>query len=354
MSSTSTPARRRTAPITIRPYPCLLATPLVLCQADADATERPRASGRSLGNHHEPAAARTARRSSVTIRRALILALAAASAVFIAVQLNDGWGRIRDEPLPGVLPIVGVVALLALGQVALGEAMVSLGAGVTTPFDRRWAFHISQPAKYVPIGVAHAAGSVTALTGRGAARVTAGVLWAVHTGTLVIVGVALGLLGSPAFGWWAPLALLGPVTLVCLDHRVLLAIVRAAGRFVEVLSRPSLVPPQRRLNRCAAWAATGIVLHGLAYAVLVEAAGISMNPLAAVAGYCLALGVSIATPLPAGLGAREALLLAFSTAPAGDAIVPIVLVRLLLVGVELVLWFIASTHRRPPAADAPH
>ena len=122
----------------------------------------------------------------MTIRRALILALAAASAVFIAVQLNDGWGRIRDEPLPGVLPIVGVVALLALGQVALGEAMVALGAGGTTPFDRRWAFHISQPAKYVPIGVAHAAGSVTALTGRGAARVTAGVLWAVHTGTLVI------------------------------------------------------------------------------------------------------------------------------------------------------------------------
>ncbi|MDX2382006.1 MAG: hypothetical protein QNM02_19880, partial [Acidimicrobiia bacterium] len=58
---------------------------------------------------------------------------------------------------------------------------------------------------------------------------------------------------------------------------------------------------------------------------------------------------SIAPPLPGGRGAREAILLALSTAPAGEALVPVVLVRLLLVGVELVFWLVAST-RRPSSS----
>jgi uncharacterized membrane protein YbhN (UPF0104 family) len=62
--------------------------------------------------------------------------------------------------------------------------------------------------------------------------------------------------------------------------------------------------------------------------------------------------VSIATPLPGGLGAREAILIALSTAPAGSALVPVVLTRLLLVAVELVFWIIASARRPSDPASS--
>ena len=288
----------------------------------------------------------------MTVRRALIIGLAAASAVFIALQLADGWSRISGSPLPGSLPIAGAVVLLGLGQLAIGEAMVALGAGSGTPGDRRWAFHVTQPAKYVPMGVAHAAGVVTALVSRGIPRLPAGVLWAVHTGSLVVVGVSLGLFGSSSFGWPTAIAFLGICVPVCLDRHVLTFVLAQAGRFADVLKRPTLVPPQGQLTRCGVLAAAGVLLHGLAYALLVDASGIDDTPAAAVAAYCLALGVSIATPLPGGLGAREAILLALSSAPAGEALVPIVLVRLLLVGVELVFWLVASSRRPGSSTDS--
>lgn len=286
----------------------------------------------------------------MTVRRVLIVALAAASAVFIAVQLTDGWSRIEDRPLPAVAPIAVAVVLLGIGQLAIGEGMVAVGAGAATPADRRWAFHVTQPAKYVPLGVAHAAGSVTALVSRGVTRLTAGVMWAVHTWSLVVVGVSLGFFGSPSFGWPAALALVGLCLPLGLNRRLLTWLLRHSSRLVAVLGRPTLMPPQRQLTACGIWVACGALSHGLGYAVLVDASGIDQSPVASVTAYALALGVSIATPLPGGLGAREAILLALSTAPAGEALVPIVLVRLLLVGVELVFWIVASA-RRPSGSS---
>lgn len=287
----------------------------------------------------------------MTVRRALVAALALASAVFVVIQLTNGWSRISDEPLPESAPIAATIVLLALGQLWIGEGMVALGMGAGRPADRRWAFHATQPAKYVPMGVAHAAGVVTALVSRGVPRLTAGVLWAIHTGSLVVVGVSLGLLGSPVFGWPVVLAFVGLCLPLVLNRRLLTVALGRTSRFVSALSRPSLVPRQRQLIRCGLWVATGMILHGAAYAVLADASGIDQAPIALVAAYCLALGVSIATPLPGGLGAREAILLALSTAPAGSALIPVVLTRLLLVGVELAFWVIASA-RRPSGSPS--
>lgn len=287
----------------------------------------------------------------MTVRRVLIFGLAIASVVFIAIQLNSGWNRIDDKPLPGPAAMIGAVALLAVGQVMIGEAMVALGKDAASAAERRWAFHVTQPAKYVPMGVAHAAGAVTALVSCGVSRLKAGALWAIHTATLVVVGVALGLLLSPALGWYPAIALLGLCVPVILSRRALASLLGRFSRFAPALGHPTLIPEQSRLNLCAVLAAFGVLLHGMAYATLVSAAGLEQALIASVAAYCLALGVSIATPLPGGLGAREAILLALSTASAGDALVPVVLVRLLLVGVELVLWLVASA-RRPSGSPA--
>ena len=292
----------------------------------------------------------------MTVRRALILALAVASAVFIAVQSTDGWNRISDKPLPGAAAMVGAVALLGVGQVMIGEAMVAVGAGAGTAAQRRWAFHVTQPAKYVPLGVAHAVGAVTALASCGVSRLKAGVLWAIHTATLVVVGVALGLILSPSLGWPPAIALLGVCVPLLLNRRALASVFIRLSRFSPALGHPELIPDQRRINWCGAMAALGVLLYGVAYAVLVSAAGIEQPLIASVAAYCIALGVSIATPLPGGLGAREAMLLALSTAPAGEALVPVILVRLLLVAVEVAFWAVASARRpsgSPTSAATP-
>ena len=168
---------------------------------------------------------------------------------------------------------------------------------------------------------------------------------ALHTGALVVAGLSLGLIGSSAFGWPVALGVVGLCVPLLLDRRLLTFVLGRTGRLIAGLGRPDLVPRQSRLVLCGIWAAVGILLHGLAYAVLVGASDIDQTVIASVAAYCLALGVSIATPLPAGLGAREAILLALSTASAGEAVVPVILVRLLLVGVELVLWLVASARR---------
>lgn len=284
----------------------------------------------------------------MTGRTALAIALGVVSAVFIAVQLADGWSRLGDESLPGAPSIAAAVVLLALGQLAIGEAMVVAAPGLLTRATRRWAFHFTQPAKYVPGGVAHVAGVVTALVGRGASTSAAGMLWVVHTGSVIVAGVSVGLLLSPAFGWPWPVALLGVAVPLVLARPVLSVVADRAGRSVQRL-REVEVPPQRNLSGCLALTAVGVVLHGGAYAVL--AAQGDDTAVASLAAYALALGVSVATPLPAGLGAREAILLGLATTPAGEAIVPVVLVRLLLVAVEVVFWFVASI-RRPRRSPA--
>ncbi len=287
----------------------------------------------------------------MTARTALAMALGVASAAFIAVQFADGWSRLGDETLPGAASIAGAVALLALGQLAIGEAMVVAGPGLVTPAERRWAFHFTQPAKYVPGGVAHVAGVVTALVGRGVSASAAGMLGVVHTGSVVVAGVSVGLLLSPAFGWPWPVVMLGVALPLVLARPVLSVVVDRAGRSVRRL-RQVEVPSQRSLSSCLALTTAGVVLHGVAYAVL--AAPGDDTVVASVAAYALALGVSVATPLPAGLGAREAILLGLATTPAGEAIVPVVLVRLLLVAAEVVFWFVASLRRprRSPSTVA--
>ena len=285
---------------------------------------------------------------SLTRRRLLIAALAVASVAFVALEVRDGWTDVDGEQLPGVGWLVASTGLLLVGQVAIGEALGSLAAMPTSRSDRRRAFHLTQPAKYVPAGIAQAAGVVTVLVGRGASRAGAIAVWIVHTAALILAGVGVGLVLSPAFGWTPTIVVVGLLAPLVLSAPVLRPVF---GRVAGALGVDDLaVPAASQLAGCTALAIAGIGLHGLGFAMLVEGAGLDVGRIEAVAAYALAFGVSVATPLPGGLGAREAIIFGLLSAAQAALIVPVVLVRLLLIAIELVLVLVA---RLAPSALSP-
>ena len=90
------------------------------------------------------------------------------------------------------------------------------------------------------------------------------------------------------------------------------------------------------------------MLHGAAFALLV--AGSITSVATAIAAYAIAQSLATATPLPGGLGAREALLFAFAASDDDVTLTGVVLVRLLLIGIEALLA-LASVRRRPDVVD---
>lgn len=282
----------------------------------------------------------------MTVRRVLVGVLVAASVGFIAQQLHSGWSRISGESLPDPGQLALAIFLLTVGQVLIGEAFLIVGSGPPRTAVRRWAFHLTQPSKYIPAGVAQVAGLVAVLVGRGANGVATAAAAAVLMGSLVVGGISIGLVLSPALGWTPLIAVVGLLVPIALFRPVLAAIARMIGRVVPSIRAESHIPEQGTLFWTFAMVTVALALHAGAYAALVDAAGGDGDALASIAAYSLAFGVSIATPLPGGLGAREAILLGLTDLVGSPALVPIVLVRLLLIGIELVLGLTGSLRLR--------
>jgi uncharacterized membrane protein YbhN (UPF0104 family) len=270
--------------------------------------------------------------------------LAAVSAAFVALEVRDGWGDVSGAQMPGAGWLVLAVGVLAAGQLAIGEAMATLPAASTDIGDRRWAFHLTQPAKYVPAGVAQAVGVVVVLVDRGAGRAAALVVWMVHTGSVIVAGLMVGLVTAPALGWSPLVALLGVVLGGVISRPVLGPVFDRAGRVFG--ASELVVPPAGALGRCLVAALVGVTLHGLGFALLVDGASLDIGLTEAIAAYTLAFGISVATPLPGGLGAREAIIFGLLAASEETLIVPVVLVRLLLIAIELGLFVVARTRSR--------
>ncbi len=253
--------------------------------------------------------------------------------MYIGLEVAHRWSELRAQQIPGFGWLLVAIIALVVGQFVVGEAMVALDAVPSTAAQRRWIFHTAQPAKYVPLGIANAAAVVLGLSARGVPRRVATLVWAIHSLALALVGVAVGLIAAPALGWSAGVSVLGVTLLLAVAPPIFGRVLRVAGRVVGVDLRASL-PASRSIVTCAALAAIAVGLHGVGFAVLVRSIDLDVGLLAAVAAYMLAFGLSVATPLPGGLGAREAVLLAVLVVDEATLLVPVVLVRLLLVGTE--------------------
>lgn len=284
----------------------------------------------------------------MTGRGFLVALLGAASAVYVGLEVAESWGELGTRHVPGPGWLLAAVVICAVGQFLVGEAMVVLEAVPSTAAQRRWVFHSAQPAKYIPLGVANAAGVVLGLSARSVSRRLATQVWAIHTLSLMLAGLSVGLILSPALGWPAAWSVLGLMLLSAFTPPIFGRVLRLTGRVAGVDLSASLAASPS-IWSCVALVAVGINLHAVGFAILVRSADLDVTLLGAVAAYALAFGVSVATPLPGGLGAREAIILAVLVVDEATLLVPVMLVRLVLVGVECA--FLVTARLRVSRAD---
>lgn len=245
--------------------------------------------------------------------------------------------------------MAAAVALLLGGQSILGYGWRRLAPGITDAVTSMWTFHAAQPGKYLPLGVGHALGQVTlarevGLTGR---QAVAG--WASHVAMIVVAGTTVGALvvTNPELGdarWFALAGLLG---LLAVRRSVLQRVVGAGARYSTRLPAPEDLPASRGLAEAYATAVAFMVLDGLAFVVLLHGFDRGLSFWVGVIGaYGLSMGLSIATPVPAGLGIREVLLVILVGTDASATIAAAIVLRILTFGVEVGLLALFSVLRR--------
>jgi hypothetical protein len=275
----------------------------------------------------------------------------------VALGLHASWGRIDelgDEELPDRVAIGVAVLLLLAGQLSVGYAWRRLAPELRDPVSSMWTFHASQPGKYLPVGVGQVLGQVALVRGLGLSGRRAMGAWASHLSSIVAAGITTGVLLvlQPGVGpvRWAALACLGGLVFV---HRPTLGRALALGaRLSKRLPSPGDLPSQRLLVEAFAGCVGFVVLDGLAFAVLlVGDAGVAAV-LAVVGGYALAVGISTATPLPAGIGVRELILVVVLTQSASATIAASVVLRVAVFAVEVSLVVVFSAWRRYRAIRA--
>jgi uncharacterized membrane protein YbhN (UPF0104 family) len=224
-----------------------------------------------------------------------------------------GWGAML---VSASLAVAGTVALVPLWTALLH------GLGVGPPRREGWAvFFVSQLGKYLPGLLWPALAQMEAGHRWGARRsvmLAANLLLiAVLASSGVVVGLTLlpWSVGITGVSWWAWLAA-GALALVCVWPGMLTRVVDELFRLVK-RDPPGLVVPPGAMARAYAWAVLVWAVYGLQVAVLVRAVGGSGTDAwaASVGGMALgwALGL-VAVFAPAGLGVREAVLVA-SLAP---------------------------------------
>jgi uncharacterized membrane protein YbhN (UPF0104 family) len=255
----------------------------------------------------------------VNRRRLLETAVLVLGLAGLAVAVTRTVDEARDQVLPslGALAIAGALALVAI--LASGRAWVTLFRDVLENRGGRLRFeatyYLSQLTKYVPAGgVVQAASQVSlaAATGAPLGRLVVAfpvsVVGTVTAGATLSAGMALAV-DLP--GWLRALALVGLATPALLHRRLMAGVLRLARRFVRRVPAPERLPSQRGILVYYGWALAAIGATAAAYAVLLRSLTGEASSAIVFSAFALSWTLGfLVVPLPAGIGVREAILLA--------------------------------------------
>lgn len=253
---------------------------------------------------------------------------------FVVLAVVVAGIALRDE-LPAVLDaagripwwrLLGAVALVVLGLLATAQVwracLARLGSPVSTAAARR-IFFPSQVGKYLPGSIWPFLAQQRFARGYGVpggiALLAGAVFLAVHAMTAVLVAAVL-LVSQPVivhrYGWFA---LCVPLALVALHPKVVTALARRlaarSGAEAPVLRWPDLAG-------ALAWMLPTWLCYGVAGYLLAAPFGGSPVPLALACTGAFALGWLVGLVVfiaPAGIGAREAVLIVVLTPLVGVA-----------------------------------
>lgn len=277
---------------------------------------------------------------------------AVVGAGFMVAAFLATWDRSQGLLLPpwpmllaSLVCVVGalVVALVAWSVLLRGPAGEAAG-GAPAGGVRAVApgFFLAQLGKYVPGAVWQAVGQVGYATRADVSVARASVSFVVFAVTQAtaggVLGAATSVLAPGLPGLLRAAAAGGLLLLVLLDRRWMLRVVRLAERRRPDLDPEALVAGQGSILRSVAYSVAVMTLTGVAFALVLAGTAPEVGFLpAAVPAFSLAWAVGfLALPFPAGLGVREAVLLATlgAVAPVAALIAASVIVRLIFMAGE--------------------
>lgn len=247
-----------------------------------------------------------------------------------------------------VLPLAGITLAGVFSARAWSVLLAPLVHGATA----RCALYVSQLAKYIPGGsVAQAAGQVVLSADSPEARGRVAVAYPVFVVGSVIAGL---LLAFPlAFMASVPIWLrvgvaLGPLAVAALHPRVLGSLLGLVGRLGSRVPTAVSLPPTPRVIASVILAGANLASYGAAFALLVRSFDESFSfPVVALAFVAAWVVGFLVVPLPAGVGVREAVLLAVLPSLSTGAILAASLLhRLLALVAEVMLAGGCSLGRR--------
>jgi hypothetical protein len=240
--------------------------------------------------------------------------------------------RTVDEASEQVMPSAGALVVAGgLGLVAIvtsGRAWVALFDDVVVGRGERLRFvgtyYLSQLTKYLPGGGVVQAVSQVGLAAsfhvplrRVAVAFPVSAAGAVAAGCTLGAGLAVS--GSVA-GWVRVLAIAGLASLALLHRRVLATALKVARKVVKRIPKPDALPSQRSILVFYGWALLSVGASAAAYTVLLRSLSNEVSPALVFCAAALSWAVGfLLIPIPAGIGVREAMLVAVvptvSTAP---------------------------------------
>jgi uncharacterized membrane protein YbhN (UPF0104 family) len=237
----------------------------------------------------------------------------------IALVLRATMHDAKQHVLPSAPALVAGGVLAFGAAVSSGYAWVALFSeeldARASRAELRGTFYLAQLTKYLPAG-----GFVQAASQLGLARSTGlslkrvAIAFPVSVVVAVVGGATVGA-GAAASGelpgWMRLLILLGLASLVLLHRGVLARVLDFVHRFIPRVPASENLPSQREILAFYGWALFTMASLCVAYAVLLHSVDSSQNPFIVASAFAVAWAIGfLALPVPAGVGIREAVLIA--------------------------------------------
>jgi uncharacterized membrane protein YbhN (UPF0104 family) len=238
-------------------------------------------------------------------------------AVAIAASFVDTWEESQTGGLvPDWLALFVALAFLCCAFVGVAWGWISLFPRTANRVFLARAVYLSQIGKYVPGGIWQPSSQVALARNAGVTLSDAAIAFPVSMITLVAAssttaGVLLMLPGSPLTPPLRIVAGLGPCALAILHRSWMARVLAMAQRRTRRIPAHATLPTQRQILSAAAWQHVAVAGQALAFYWLIHDLDGQVGIVPATGSFVLAWLVGfLAVPIPAGLGLREAVLLA--------------------------------------------
>jgi uncharacterized membrane protein YbhN (UPF0104 family) len=262
------------------------------------------------------------------LRRALRVLFGVVGLAFLGFAFRETWDRSQQTVLPSPWHLTSAGAL-ALGGVALASrGWAWLFEAKERHRALRSGFYTAQLGKYIPGAIWQAVGQVGLARGPGIPAARALTAFFAHAATQAAAGATvaalLSLVGTEVPLLLRLLSLTGLVLLFLLRRASMVRAIRLVGRLTRRAEvHEGLVPSQRGILCSYGWALVAITASGSAFAILASSVHAAGSAMSAIPAYAFAWTIGfLAIPFPAGVGIREAVLIA--TLGRGVEVAPVI------------------------------